>query len=108
MDKFDRELIHEQYVKVVEAYSVLGKVKEREQYDFRTGIKTDPDQFQTSRTGEAGAPEGRERRGNNSISGDSVTILFPLRGLEAHVIRGEGQGVWLSRTGDARRQNVAS
>ena len=52
---------------MVEAYSVLGKVKEREQYDFRTGIKTDPDQFQTSRTGEAGAPEGRERRGNNSI-----------------------------------------
>ena len=108
MDKFDRELIHEQYVKVVEAYSVLGKVKEREQYDFRTGIKTDPDQFQTSRTGEAGDPEGRERRGNNSISGDSVTILFPVRGLEAHVIRGEGQGVRISRTGDARRQNVAS
>ena len=59
-DKFDRELIHEQYVKVVEAYSVLGKEKERQLYDFKTGIKTDPEQFQTSRTGETG--DGKKRQ----------------------------------------------
>ena len=65
-DKFDRELIHSQYVKVVEAYSVLGKEKERRLYDLQTGIKTDPDQFQTSRTGEAG--EGKERQGWRPMS----------------------------------------
>jgi len=57
-DKFDRELIHSQYVKVVEAYSVLGKEKERRMYDLQTGIKTDPEQFQS---GEAG--DGKQRKG---------------------------------------------
>ena len=65
-DKYDRELIHSQYVKVVEAYSVLGKEKERRLYDLQTGIKTDPEQFQTSRTGEAG--EGKERQGWRPMS----------------------------------------
>ena len=46
-DKFDRELIHEQYVKVNEAYSVLGKEKERKQYDYKMGLKTDPEQWQS-------------------------------------------------------------
>jgi len=53
-DKFDRELIHEQYVKVNEAYSVLGKEKERKLYDFKMGIKSDPDQWKTS--GDDGRP----------------------------------------------------
>ena len=65
-DKYDRELIHSQYVKVVEAYSVLGKEKERRLYDLQTGIKTDPEQFQTSRTGESG--EGKERQGWRPMS----------------------------------------
>ena len=58
VDKFDRELIHDQYVKVVEAYSVLGKEKERQMYDIKTGIKTDPEQFQTSRTGDNNQRQG--------------------------------------------------
>jgi len=58
VDKFDRELIHDQYVKVVEAYSVLGKEKERQMYDFKTGIKTDPEQFQSSRTGDNKQKQG--------------------------------------------------
>ena len=45
---------------MVEAYSVLGKEKERRLYDLQTGIKTDPDQFQS---GEAGAGDGKQRKG---------------------------------------------
>ena len=49
-DKFDRELIHEQYVKVNEAYSVLGKEKERKQYDYKMCLKSDPDQWDPKST----------------------------------------------------------
>jgi len=45
-DKFDRELIHEQYVKVNEAYSVLGKEKERKHYDYQMRIKLKPEEWQ--------------------------------------------------------------
>lgn len=31
---------------VNEAYSVLGKEKERKIYDFQVGVRTDPSQFQ--------------------------------------------------------------
>merc|ERR1711915_944343 len=47
-------LIHEQYVKVNEAYSVLGQEEERKLYDFKMGIKSDPDQWKTS--GDDGRP----------------------------------------------------
>ena len=45
-------------MKVVEAYSVLGKEKERRLYDLQTGIKTDPEQFQTGEAGEAKKRQG--------------------------------------------------
>ena len=45
-DKFDRELIHDQYVKVNEAYSVLGKEKERKHYDYQMRIKLKPEEWQ--------------------------------------------------------------
>ena len=44
-DKFDRELIHEQYVKVNQAYSVLGKEKDRQHYDYQMRLKTNPDEY---------------------------------------------------------------
>jgi len=40
--KQDKELIHQQYVKVNQAYSVLGNKKERRSYDMETLIRSDP------------------------------------------------------------------
>ena len=51
-DKFDRELLHDQYVKVNEAYSVLGKEKERKKYDYQMCLKTDPDQWPPQQSGD--------------------------------------------------------
>ena len=45
---------------------MLGKEKERQMYDFKTGIKSDPDQFQTSRTGQGG--DNKQRQGWRPMS----------------------------------------
>ena len=44
--KQDKELIHAQYVKINEAYSVLGKESQRRHYDAQIFVKIDPEQFQ--------------------------------------------------------------
>ena len=45
---------------------MLGKEKERQMYDFQTGIKSDPEQFQTSRTGQGG--DNKQRQGWRPMS----------------------------------------
>ena len=58
---------------MVEAYSVLSKEKERQMYDFKTGIKSDPEQFQTSRTGQGGDNKQRQGwRGLDLAPGDEI------------------------------------
>ena len=49
--KQDKELIHSQYVKINEAYSVLGKESQRRHYDAQIFVKIDPDQFQRGEKG---------------------------------------------------------
>ena len=44
--KYDAELIHTQYVKINEAYSVLGKESERRHYDAQIFVRIDPEQKQ--------------------------------------------------------------
>ena len=44
--KQDKELIHSQYVKINEAYSVLGKESQRRSYDAQIFVKIDPEQFE--------------------------------------------------------------
>jgi len=43
--KHDKELIHTQYVKINEAYSVLSKETERSHYDAQIFVRLDPEQF---------------------------------------------------------------
>ena len=42
--KQDKELIHSQYVKINEAYSVLGKESERRHYDAQIFLRVEPQQ----------------------------------------------------------------
>jgi len=53
--KQDRELIHQRFVKVNQAYSVLGNKRERRTYDLETLMRTDPRW-----------KEGVEKHGGNS------------------------------------------
>ena len=42
--KQDKELIHSQFVKINEAYSVLGKESERRHYDAQIFLRVEPEQ----------------------------------------------------------------
>ena len=44
VSKQDKELIHTQYVKINEAYSVLGKEAERRHYDAQIYMRIEPEQ----------------------------------------------------------------
>ena len=54
---------------VNEAYSVLGKEKERKLYDFQVGVRTDPSQFQHG------------PRGQRQGAGDTDGGQFNYRGM---------------------------
>eukprot|EP00092_Neocalanus_flemingeri_P024462 GFUD01026526.1.p1 GENE.GFUD01026526.1~~GFUD01026526.1.p1 ORF type:complete len:253 (+),score=72.94 GFUD01026526.1:112-870(+) len=54
--KQDKELIHKQFLKVNDAYSVLGNKRERRTYDLEVLIKTDPRRS-----------DGVDKQGGNSV-----------------------------------------
>jgi len=54
--KQDKELIHQQFVKVNQAYSILGNKRDRRTYDLEVLIKTDP---RGTKDGSQGGDSGR-------------------------------------------------